>query len=101
MVFNGTSLSLSVWDTTGEASPFTIYSSLPINFSTFLGGSTAFVGFTGGSGSGWEQQDILNWQLSNTTTLGGTPEPATLGIVFAGIAGLALAKRRLQISRFR
>jgi hypothetical protein len=93
MSFNGSSLSLSVFDTTQEGAPFTIYSGLPINFASFLGSNNAYVGFTGGTGSGWEQQDILNWQLSNTATLS-APEPATLGLVFAGIAGLALVKRR-------
>ncbi len=93
MSFNGSSLTLSVFDTTQEGAPFSIYSGLPIDFASFLGGTTAYAGFTGGTGSGWEQQDILNWQLSNTATLG-TPEPATLGLVFAGIAGLALVKRR-------
>jgi hypothetical protein len=98
MSFNGTTLNLSVWDTTKEGAPFVIYTGLPINFASFLGGTTAYVGFTGGTGSGFEQQDILNWELSNTATLG-TPEPATLGLVFAGFAGLALVKYRRSRQR--
>jgi hypothetical protein len=92
--YNGSDLSVTAWDTTGEASPFTVYTSLPINIESYLGTSTAYVGFTGGTGAGFENQDILNWEFANTTQLGPTPEPSTLGLVFAGIAGLALVRRR-------
>jgi len=97
--YDGTHLSLTAWDTTGEAAPFTIYTGVPINLASFIGGSTAYVGFTAGTGAGFEQQDILNWQFANTSTLTGTPEPATLGLVFAGIAGIALVKRRRSAQR--
>jgi Na+/glutamate symporter len=97
--YNGTALSMTLWDTTGEGSPYTIYTSLPINIASFLGTTNAYVGFTGGTGSGFEQQDILKWQLSNSATLTGTPEPATLGLVFAGIAGIAFVKRRRGAQR--
>ena len=93
--YDGTNLSASAWDTTGEGSPFTVYSSVPINIASFLGGTTAYVGFTAGTGSGFEEQNILNWVLANDTSLGSsTPEPATAVLVFAGIAGLTLVKRR-------
>jgi Na+/glutamate symporter len=97
--YNGTTLSMTLWDTTGEGSPFTVYSSQALNIAPFLGTANAYVGFTGGTGAGFEQQDILNWELSNTATLTGTPEPATLGLVFAGIAGIALVKRRRSVQR--
>jgi hypothetical protein len=97
--YDGTSLSVSVWDMSGkyaEGAPFTVYTAQPVNISSFLGTTNAFVGFTGGTGSGFEQQDILNWELANTATLPptGTPEPATLALVLAGIVGIAMAKRR-------
>jgi hypothetical protein len=98
--YDGTNLAVSVWDMSGthaEAAPFTIYTAQPVNISSFLGTTNAYVGFTGGTGSGFEQQDILNWELANTSTLpppSTTPEPATMTLVFAGIAGIVLAKRR-------
>jgi hypothetical protein len=97
--YNGTNLAMTLWDTTGESSPFTVYTSQALNISSLLGTNTAFVGFTAGTGSGFEQQDILNWQLSNTATLNAAPEPSTLGLVIVGVAGIALAKRRLHARR--
>ena len=99
--YDGANLSASAWDTTGEGSAFPVYSSVPLNIASFLGGTTAYVGFSGGTGSGFEQQDILNWELANDTSLGSpsTPEPATAALVFAGIAGLALVKRRRACRR--
>lgn len=92
--YDGTNLSMTLFDTTGEGSPFTVYSSQALNIASLLGTNTAFVGFTAGTGAGFEQQDILNWQLANTATLPGTPEPSTVGLVIAGIAGIVLMKRR-------
>jgi hypothetical protein len=34
-----------------------------INISGFLGATSAYVGFTGATGAGFENHDILNWQL--------------------------------------
>jgi hypothetical protein len=91
--YDGTNLSLSIFDP-AEGSAYTVYTAQALNIESFLGTTSAFVGFTAGTGSGFEQHDILDWQLANTATLGGVPEPATIGLVFAGIAGIALAKRR-------
>lgn len=93
--YNGTDLSVSAWDTTGEAAPFTVYSSLPISIASDLGTSAAFIGFTGSTGNGWENQDILNWEFANTTQLASTPEPATLVLILAGVAAtIAVNERR-------
>jgi hypothetical protein len=55
--------------------------------SAILGGSTAFVGFTGGTGGVNAMQTISGFTYSNVV-----PEPASLG--FLGIAGLSLLARR-------
>lgn len=97
--YDGTSLSASLWDMSGahaETSPFTAYTGTPINIASFLGTSQAFVGFTAGTGAGWENHDIINWTFANTATIGGgtTPEPGTIGLMLCGLAGLLGLKRR-------
>ncbi|MEO6799735.1 MAG: PEP-CTERM sorting domain-containing protein [Rhodanobacter sp.] len=67
------------------------------NIASFLGTNTAFVGFTGSTGSGFENEDILNWRFANTATLPpvtGVPEPGSLGLFGAGLAGLGVFLRR-------
>ena len=39
-----------------------------INLSSILGGTNAFVGFTGATGAGWYQQDILAWKFAALPT---------------------------------
>jgi PKD repeat protein len=45
-----------------------------INVPALLGSANAYVGFTGGTGGGWEQHDILNWRFMAlpTTRIMGT-----------------------------
>jgi len=87
MAYNGTDLSLTASDP-AEGGSDVIYNNLPINISSFLGTNTAFVGFTAGTGSGYETQSILDWQFANDTSLA-TPEPASLALIGSGLVGLA------------
>ncbi len=98
--YDGTNLSATMWDQSGahaEASPFTVYGSVPINIASFLGTNTAFVGFTAGTGAGFENHDIISWQFANTTQLSGgggnVPEPGTVFLILGGIGGCVLLKR--------
>lgn len=99
--YNGTSLSLSVTDP-AEGGSTVIYNNLPLDISSFLGTNTAYVGFTAGTGGGYEAQNILNWQFANDTSLG-TPEPSSLALIGSALAALALAayrrKRRAVIQQ--
>jgi len=97
--YNGSNLNVTVQD--GSAPAFTVYSGLGIDIASLIGTSAAFVGFTAGTGGGFEQQNILNWQLANDTSLGPTssvPEPATLALVGCGIVGIAVTRRRKKVS---
>lgn len=81
--------------------PFLAISDFPIDIASYLGTNQAYVGFTSGTGAGWENHDILNWQFADTTQLapqppapGGVPEPVSFSLFGAGVAGLAAMRRR-------
>jgi uncharacterized protein (TIGR03437 family) len=63
--YNGSNLTVIVTDP-AEASSFTAINNYPINLASLLGQNTAYVGFTAGTGGGWENHDIVNWTFANT-----------------------------------
>lgn len=81
-----------------EADSFDAISNYSIDIASLLGTDTAYVGFTGGTGAGWENEDVLNWTFANTATLPptGVPEPGALGLFCAGLAGLGMFLRRCR-----
>ena len=58
LVYNGTNLTLTLTDTVNGYSATEVY---PINIPATVGGSTAYVGFTGGSGGSSATQNVLSW----------------------------------------
>jgi hypothetical protein len=65
MVYDGTTLTMKISDTTNTALTFT--TSWPVNIPAIVGGNTAYVGFTGATGGSTAIQEILSWTYSNST----------------------------------
>jgi len=55
-------------------------------WSTLIGGESAWVGIGGGTGLGYDNNDVLSWSMDVV------PEPTTMAVL--GLAGLALVRRR-------
>src|SRR5205085_805607 len=71
ITYDGVALAMTITDTQ-DSSTFT--TSWPIDIPSTIGGTTAYVGFTGGTGHYTVVQDILNWTFVSTS--GSGPSPA-------------------------
>lgn len=67
----------------------------PINIAAAIGSTSAYIGFTGATGAGFENQDIVNWQfVDRFAPINTVPEPATMMLFGAGLAVLVVRQRR-------
>ena len=77
MTYDGTTLKVTLTDTNTGNSNTQNYT---VNIPSIVGGSTAFVGFTGATGGLAATQDILNWTFSSkvdtTTIVSSSPNPS-------------------------
>jgi hypothetical protein len=58
LVYDGTNLTMTLTDTVTNASAIEVF---PINIPATVGGNTAWVGFTGGTGGNSATQNVLSW----------------------------------------
>jgi hypothetical protein len=65
IIYNGTTLTLTLTD---DATNATVTETYTVNIPATVGGDTAYVGFTGGTGGTSAIQNILDWSFSNSTT---------------------------------
>jgi hypothetical protein len=65
MSYDGTTLTMTITDTVNTAQTFSI--SWPVNIAPNVGGTTAYAGFTGGTGGLTATQEILTWTFSNAS----------------------------------
>jgi len=66
VVYDGTTLTMTITDNVTGAS---FSNSWAINIPTTVGGNTAYVGFTGGTGYSSSSQKILTWSFNNNPVL--------------------------------
>jgi len=62
MTYDGTTLTMTITDMVVTTDTFTI--SWPINIPATMGGNTAYVGFTAGTGGSTAQQEIITWAFN-------------------------------------
>jgi len=71
ITYDGTTLTLALTDQVNTTQTFT--TSWTVNIPSVVGGSTAYVGFTGGTGGSVANQDVITWTYSSGSS-GGTPK---------------------------
>lgn len=106
--YNGATDLLEVrWSTDGLR-PGSAGLSYTIDLAGLFGTNPVFVGFTGGTGTNWSAQDIVNWTFTDnydpiangpTGTIPAglppaVPEPATWAMMLLGFGAVGAAKRR-------
>jgi hypothetical protein len=63
--YDGSTLTMSITDTTTNA---TFTQAWPVNIPVTVGGTAAYVGFTGGTGGYTAIQEIIGWTMTSSTT---------------------------------
>jgi hypothetical protein len=74
LVYDGTNLTMTLTDTVTKA---TVTEVFPVNIPSLIGSSTAYVGFTGGTGGATATQNVLSWTYSGPTGQTGTTTGST------------------------
>ena len=93
--YNGTTLEVRAAKSTVRPTAATL--STTLDLATTLGGSSAFVGFTGATGSAYGTHEIVNFAFSQTYLNGGlaaVPEPSTYALLALGLVVVGYVARR-------
>jgi hypothetical protein len=89
MSYDGSNLTMTITDATSNA---TFTKTWPINIPATVGGTTALVGFTGGTGGNTAIQEIINLTMTST------PIPAAATPTFSPAAGTYTSAQTVTIS---
>jgi RHS repeat-associated protein len=66
LVYDGTNLTMTLTDTATNASVTEVF---PVDIPSIVGGNTAYVGFTGGTGAATATQNVLSWTYTSPQTV--------------------------------
>ena len=72
MIYDGTNLTMTLTDTVTNA---TYTNGWAVDIPSIVGGNSAYIGFTGGTGGSTAKQEILTWTLVSTGTLESAATP--------------------------
>jgi hypothetical protein len=68
-----------------------------INLASVLGQNSAYVGFTSGTGAGYNNHDIISWQFNDDFAPIGAPAPGAIELLGLALLGFGLlSARRVQ-----
>ena len=86
--YDGTTLNIWLWDR--NSAPLLSYD---LDLVSILGDTTAYVGFTAGTGSVVSSHDIVSWDFTSTAVTP-TPEPGTMMLLGSGVLALFGLRRK-------
>jgi hypothetical protein len=95
--YNSATSQLEVRLTQLGTRPVAALLSYNVNLASVLGSTSAFVGFTSGTGAAFANHDVLTWKLEDSfkpITPQPVPEPGALVLLAAALLGVAGVRRR-------
>jgi len=99
--YNGSTDLLEVFLSTTDARPLLPILALTRDLATDLGTTSAFVGFTSGTGDAFANHDVLSWTFRDTFAPISVGEPQSLALLLCALSVLGFTLRPRAQGRVR